>query len=112
MSDPTVPLIADLDEQRARRAVARLRASHPRARSMADRLEEAIQARRVSEAAFIEHSRWCNTAGSWSAGIDPARDAARALYGFVPKRLIGGDGHTDDHMRALLDEYRQRLRGD
>ena len=109
MSGADLPLLR-CDEQRASLALDLLRSSHPRASSVVDALERAVQDRRVSEDTFVQHSRWCNTEGSWAAGVNPAREAALAMYGFVPERLKGGDGSTDAEMRRLLAEYRKRLR--
>jgi hypothetical protein len=97
------------DESTALRAVDRLRAAHPGADSMADRLEQAIRNRRIPEEVLVQHSRWCNTSGSWVSGVSAARASALAMYGFVPDRLIGGDGRSDAEMQGRLAEYRQRL---
>jgi hypothetical protein len=96
--------------ERAVRAIERLRAFHPQAQSVAEGLAEAVAAAAVSEETLIQHSRWCNTGGSWSAGLDPARDAAYAMYGFVPDRLIEGTGEITENSRRLLAEYVVRLR--
>lgn len=96
--------------ERASRAIDRLRASHPAAESIALQLEEAVIAGFVSDATLIQHSRWCNTGGSWSAGLDPARDAAFAMYGFVPDRLIEGTGEITPDGRRRLAEHKTRLR--
>jgi hypothetical protein len=91
------------DDQLAFRALDRLRAAHPRASVVADALERAVLDRNVPEGVFVQHSRWCSTADgatprdSWSAGVDPARDAAFAIYGFVPDRLASGDGACSRH---------------
>ncbi len=100
-----------LDGEAALRAIDRLRAAHLRADAIADRLERAVQRREIPEDALVQHSRWCNTGGSWAAGVEPAHDAARAMYGFVPERLTSGDGGSDRDMRHLLAEYARRLRG-
>lgn len=101
--------LARCNEEKALAAIRDLRASHPAAVSIAEQLTTAIAARAAPEPVFQQHSRWCNTGGSWSAGIEPAQRAARAMYGLVPERLIGRDGTIDARMRGLLIEYRQRL---
>jgi len=98
------------NSERALRAIERLRGAHPEADSVAEHLAEAVAAAAVSETTLIQHSRWCNTGGSWSAGLDPARDAAYAMYGFVPDRLIERTGEITDESRRLLAEYVVRLR--
>jgi hypothetical protein len=108
MSEADLPL-RHCDEERAVRAIDGLRAAHPAAAAIADRLEEAARTRRISTDVLTQHSRWCNTGGSWIAGVEPARDAALAMYGFVPGRLIAGDGRSDPSMLQLLAEYRRRL---
>ena len=102
--------ISKCNSERALRAIERLRAAHPQAESVADHLAEAVAVAAVSAETLIQHSRWCNTGGSWSAGLDPARDAAYAMYGFVPGRLIEGNGEITDESRRLLGESVVRLR--
>lgn len=98
------------NSERALRAIDRLRAAHPGAESVAKHLAEAVAAAAVSEATLIQHSRWCNTGGSWSAGLEHAHDAALAMYGLVPGRLIEGTGEITDECRQLLTEFVDRLR--
>src|SRR5437870_12777209 len=100
VSGTDMPLLR-CDEPAALRAIDRLRDAHPRT-TIADELERAVRTGRISEDAFKRHSRWCNTRGSYSAGVDPARDAALAMYGFVPDRLQGEDGVSEAAMLELL----------
>src|SRR4051794_11251449 len=109
MLDDDLPL-QRVDVERALRALDRLRAAHPRADVMADRLERAVTVRAIAPDVFVQHSRWCNTAGSWAAGVEPAHDAAEAMYGFIPERLVAGDGRPDAEMRQRLEEYERRFR--
>jgi hypothetical protein len=99
------------DEPHALRALAQLHTAHRGAEPVVRALEGAVRKRSVPEDVFIQHSRWCNTGGSWIAGVNAAREAALAMYGFVPERLKTGDGATDPEMRDLLLEYRRRLGG-
>ena len=98
------------DEQRARRAISRLReCGLSDAVSMADLLEQAVGARWVTREALKRHSRWCNTGASYSAGFDAARDAARAMYESVPDRFVGTDNQPDPSMLQKLNDFMQRL---
>ena len=99
------------DEPRALEAIDRLRAAHSGAGPMADRLKASVRNRSVSDDVLVEHSRWCNTAGPWASGVEPARDAAMAMYGFVPERLMTGEGVVEPDMRELLAQYREQLSG-
>ncbi len=96
------------NEVAALRALGRLRDSHPAAESITDQLEAAVYRMRVSEEVLVQHSRWCNTSGSWAAGFEPARSAARAMYGFIPDRLTDGGASTESS-RCLLAGYVERL---
>jgi hypothetical protein len=50
-----------------------------------------------------------NTGGSRRAGVEPARDAAWAMYGFVPERLEAEDGSHGPDSDHLLADYQRRL---
>jgi hypothetical protein len=106
---PDIPLWQHCDDESAFRGIDRLRAAHPRADPIADALVEAVRRHRIPEEDFTQHSRWCNTGGSWIAGRDPARATTRAMYGFVPERLVSEDGRTEVEMTRRLEDYRLRL---
>jgi hypothetical protein len=110
MLGPTSPL-RHCDRERALRAIDQLRDAHSTAPSIASSLEAAVRDRSVSDDVLIQHSRWCNTGGSYSNGVPPAREAALAMYGFVPDRLKAEDGALSPEMESLLSEYKRRLTG-
>lgn len=71
---------------------------------MADELIAAIEVGFITEDVVARHSKWCNTGGSWAAGMDAARTAARAMYGTVPERLKDSeDRPTDRYEEGLAD---------
>jgi hypothetical protein len=81
-----------------------LRESMDAAASMADELEAAVDEGEVEEAVLARHSKWCHTGGSWSAGMEPARAAARAMYGTIPERLLDADGSRSARYDDAVDE--------
>jgi hypothetical protein len=96
------------DEVGALAAIARLRDTG-RADSIAARLERAVRRRSISEDVLVQHSRWCHTGGSWGAGVDAAREAAKAMYQFVPRRLVDEEGKPYEYTTATLEAYRRQL---
>lgn len=97
------------DEVTALRAISRLRESLTSAVTMADELEGALLARRISPDVLARHSKWCHTGGSFAAGMDPALDAARAIYGLVPERLLDSDGRPYPNYAALIAALKRRI---
>lgn len=103
--------LAPPDAEAAQRAIDRLRASSSDSESVCDRLDEALCSGNLPEEILIRHSCWCDTEGRYSAGVDAAREAARALYGFVPERLLDTGRKRHERTGHLLTEYRQRIEG-
>lgn len=97
------------DERTALLALSRLRESLAGAVSIADELERAVLARLISVDLLARHTKWCWTGGSWAAGMDPACGAARAMYGFVPERLLDSENRPATGYGEKLAELKHRI---
>ena len=98
-----------LDRDAALRAINRLRDSLEKAGSVAAELEVAIAKGHIATDLLARHSKWCNTGGSWAAGVDPACAAARAMYGFVPERLLDSEDQRVEGYAAKLLVIKRRV---
>ena len=66
---------------RARAAIAKMSVSgHPHARTTAGRLEQQLQAEFITEEVVQSLLRWYDSEGTYSSGVEPAREVSRALY--------------------------------
>jgi hypothetical protein len=103
--------LASIQEAKALDAIGRLEGSHKSARVISRKLQKAVKQRRIAELDFAQHSRWCHSDSGYQNSVEPARDAARAMYGFVPDRLIEKDEKRVPNYRTLMATYRERLAG-
>lgn len=92
-------------------AIARRRERLSGAVAMADELGAAVERGAIGEAVLAQHSKWCHTGGSWSAGRERAGAAAWAMDGFVPDRMLGADGRPALGHEAALASCRLRSEG-
>lgn len=101
--------LAHCEEPAALAAIARLRETMDAAVSMAEELEAAVEAGVISARVLARHTKWCDTATRYTAGMEPARQAARSMYGFVPARLLDESNTPVAEYDDLLAGYRRRI---
>lgn len=70
-------------------------------------LRTAVESGEISDDLLMRHSRWCHTTNAGAA--EAAREAALAMYGFVPDRLLSEEGRPYRNTRAKLERYRERI---
>lgn len=92
-------------------AIQRLEQNHGSAMIIARKLRDAVGERRIEEEVLAHHSRWCHSDGGFRESVKPARDAARAMYGFIPERLIETDESRTPDYDVLISKYRKQLAG-
>ena len=102
-------LLHEVRRQEALEAIARLEESHMLARAIAQKLRDVVAVQRIEEEVLAQHSRWCHSDGGFRESVGPAQEAARALYGFVPERLIETDESRVENYLRLIDYYKRLI---
>jgi HEAT repeats len=105
-----IPLsLSSSQQEAALAAIETLERSHEIARSIARRLRTAVLNRRIHESTLAQHSRWCHSDSSYRDSVQPACDAALAMYGFIPERLVDPSGKRVDAYDRLMSRQKTRV---
>jgi len=105
-----IPLsLSASQEEAALAAIDKLGQTHEIAGSIARRLRTAVRNRRIHESTLAQHSRWCHSDSSYRDSVRPACDAAFAMYGFIPERLVDQSGKRVEAYNRLLRRQRVRV---